>query len=124
MRQRLGRRSLVADSVYCAAAGTALIGLRSTAAVRAGLAPRTIGIVGAFVVLWAGFVAALSRRRLGRSLAVVGTANVVAAAALTATAMRQRRPSDRRILTVTGLEVAAFAASQALALGLSERRAA
>ena len=124
MRERLGRRSLVADSIYCAAVGTALIRLRPVAAARTGLPPRTIGGAGAFVIVWAGFVGALSRAEVGRSLAVVGTANVIAASALLAAAARQPRPSDRRIVALTGLEVAAFAASQALALGLSDRRVA
>ena len=124
VRKRLGRRSLEGDALYCAAAGAMLMVLRRPVGRRVAVAPGLVGLGGAATVLWAGGLAAVSRRRLAGPLAVVGTANLIAATALIATGARQPSAMRRRLLTVTGVEVAAFATTQALALALSERPAA
>ena len=115
-----GDGALDADAAYCAMAGALLIGLRRARAPHWRSAPRLVGLGGAATVIWAGLVALVHRRRPARPLAVVGTANVVAATALMAAAVRQPGAARRRFLTAAGLEVASFAAFQALALGLSE----
>jgi hypothetical protein len=124
VRERFGRRSLQGDALYCAALGATLLVLCRPVGRRVAVAPAVVGLGGAATLLWAYGLAALSRRRLVVPLAVVGTANAIAATTLVAAATRQPRPTGRRLLTATGAEVAAFAATQALALALSENRAA
>jgi len=88
------------------------------------VAPALVGLGGAATLLWAGRVAALSRRRLVVPLAAVGTANIIAATTLIVAGARQPSATGRRLLTATGAEAAAFAATLALALALSGNRAA
>jgi len=68
-------------------------------------------------------VAGLGRRGQRRELCAVGFANIGAAAALIG-ASRHSSEIGGRLLLAASLEVATFAGSQALALGLSEKRAA
>jgi hypothetical protein len=88
------------------------------------VAPAFLGLGGAATLVWAYGLAALSRRRLVLPLAVVGTANGIAATTLISAGARQPNATCRRLLSLTGAEVAAFAAMQALALALSEDRVA
>jgi hypothetical protein len=124
MREQLGRRTLAADAIYCAVGGALAIGLRHRLARRLALPPALLGAVGAATVAWAAVVGRSRHRDLRPTLRAVGAANTLAAAGLLVTGWRRRHRPGAGLLVATGLEVAAFAGSQALALTRPERAAA
>ncbi len=115
--ERLGRRSLELDAVYCAGAGVITVLARRRVGEIIGVAPSLVGTAGVATLVWAGGVAAASRRRRWRGpVAAIAVANVVASTALAAGAVHEERGSGRVLLAVVSAQVASFAAVQTWAL--------
>ncbi len=116
-RETLARRSLALDSVYCTIAGATAFLTRRRVGHVLHVDPAAVAVAGIATVAWSALVGVLSRRddwRSGTSL--VGLANTMASAALLGAAVKKAKGPGRVVLAATGLEVAAFAASQAAAL--------
>ena len=115
--ERLARRSLRADALYCAVAGMSAIGARRRLAEVLGVPRPAVAGAGAATLVWAGVVAALARAaHWRRATTTVAAANTVASAALGAGALAHDRRGARVLLGALSCEVAAFGVSQVAAL--------
>jgi hypothetical protein len=115
--ETLGRRLLVLDAGYCAAAGLiAIVAFAPLAELLA--APEALLLAaGIATLVWALLVHRLARAtRWRRPLAGVAAANFVAAGALAALALATPRLAAQLLLAAVAIEVAAFAAGQLAAL--------
>lgn len=108
---------MLLDAIYCALAGTVIAGGRHRVGEILGLHPRTTAAGGAATVAWSGALTVLSRHAHRRwPVAAVGVANAVAAAVLVTSGLRHAHRLARIVLVIGGLQVGAFAVSQALAV--------
>jgi hypothetical protein len=115
--ETLGRRMLVLDAAYCAAAGTiAIIAFAPLAELLA--APEGLLVAaGAAALAWALVLRRLARAgEWRRPVVVVAVANIAATGALVALALSTPRLAGRLLLAAVALEVAGFAAGQLAAL--------
>lgn len=116
-REELGRRSLIADALFCVAAGATAIGLSRPVA-RTLRAPEAfVSGTGVAAITWAGLVAALATRSKWRSsVRLVAIANLAASTGLVSVAVLHGNERAKLLLAGVGVEVAGFAAVQAHAL--------
>ena len=119
MRTRhAGRRSLQLDSIYCAVAAVSLILFSDPVSERLAVPPAVTVAIAVGVGGWAFALHRVARRpRLRPWLVGVLIANIVAATLIAAfAAVRPWDGAFTVLLAAVAIEVAAFAASQAVAL--------
>lgn len=116
-RRRLGQTSLRADAAYCAVTSACLAVFTGPASGAVGLPVWTVLAVAAGTAVWAFSLARAARgAQLRPWLVRVLTANIVAAVSIAGLAVTRPRDAVSVLLLAVALEVAAFAASQAVAL--------
>lgn len=117
--ERIGRRSLRWDAVYCVVLGAAVLVAAPWVGSGVALPVPVIAGVGAAVIVWAGLVVGLLRRLpLRMALRIVMVANVVAAVAVASVSVAAATGFAILVVLAVAVEVALFAASQAAALRL------
>ena len=115
--ETLGRRSLALDAVYCAVAGLIAIVAFDPLAELLGAPEALFVAVGAATMVWSLVVHRLARvADWRRPVVAVAAANVVAALGVAALALFTPRLAGQLLLAAVAIEVAAFAASQLVAL--------
>jgi multisubunit Na+/H+ antiporter MnhF subunit len=115
--ETLGRRSLALDAVYCAVAGLIAIVAFDPLAELLGAPEALLVAAGFATIVWALLVHRLARAAdWRRPVVAVAAANVVAALGLAALALVTPRLAGQLLLAAVAIEVAAFAASQLVAL--------
>lgn len=115
--EQIGRWSLRVDSAYCAVLGGAVLATAPAVASVLALPAVVISGVGIAVLLWAVVVLGLlSRLRLRAALRLVMTVNVVAAAGVAAVSATAATGLVVLAVLAIAVDVALFAASQAVAL--------
>ncbi|RRD48115.1 hypothetical protein [Arachnia propionica] len=114
---RLGRWSLRLDAGYCAVLGVALACSAGWVTRAVAIPPSLVAAVGVAVVVWAaGIVWMLRRLRLTSALRIVMVANTVAAVAVSLVSVTAATPLAMIAVLAIAIDVALFAASQAVAL--------
>lgn len=122
MRRRIdgdtfGRWSLRLDAAYCAVLGTAVALAAGWIAQGVALPPLVIAAAGVAVIVWAGGVLwMLSRLPLRRALALVMIANVLAALVVGFVSATAATVLIVVAVMTVAIDIALFAASQAIAL--------
>lgn len=115
--ERLGRWSLRLDAAYCAALGAAVALFSGQIAEGIALPSLFVAAVGAIVVIWAsGIVWMLARLSLRVALRLVMIANILAAVAVGFASMHAATLLIVLAVVAVAIDIALFAASQALAL--------
>ncbi|MGY4642496.1 hypothetical protein [Cellulomonas sp. URHB0016] len=113
----LGLLSLRMDALYCAVLGAVLVVAARSVAPVVSLPAPVVGAVGGAVVIWGAAVAWMAASvSLRAALRVVTVANLVAAAGITAFSITAAGVLVLLSVLAIALDVAAFGASQALAL--------
>ena len=113
----LGRRLLLLDAVYCAAAGALAIVAFGPLAELLAAPEHLLVAAGAAAIAWALVLRHLARRSQWRApVAAVAAANLAAAVAIAALAFATPRLAGQLVLAAVAVEVAAFAAGQLRAL--------
>ncbi|MDO5068214.1 MAG: hypothetical protein Q4D96_13120 [Propionibacteriaceae bacterium] len=114
---RLGRWSLGLDAGYCTLLGLALACSAGWVNQGVALPVPLIVVIGVAVVVWAsGIVWMLTRLRLRLALRIVMVANTVAALAVGFVSVTAATPLAVIAVLAVAIDIALFAASQALAL--------
>ena len=115
--EALGRGLLRVDAAYCAATGLILIAAVAPLSEILAAPQALLVLGGVAAVAWALVLRQLARRARWRApVAVVASANLLATAAIAALALATPRLAGQLLLAAVAVEVAAFAAGQAVAL--------
>ncbi|MCG7311294.1 hypothetical protein [Brachybacterium sp. ACRRE] len=122
--QRLGMLSLRLDALYCLVLGVIVAAASPIIAPATSLPTWLVLAAGVAVVVWAGAVEWMrSRLHLRTALRIVMTANVAATLAVAAVSFTAAAVLTVLVILAIAVDVAAFAGSQALALGRLRTRA-
>lgn len=115
--ERIGVWSLRLDALYCAIAGVAVALWAQPLAVLMALPPGVLVVAGCAVVAWAGLVVwMVSRVKLRAALRLVMVVNIFAAMLVAAVSSVAASTLVVLAILAVALDVALFAASQAVAL--------